>query len=359
MTVDLDVLQVITTTSRRGAEVFATGLHRYLTDLGRQVETVALASGVEPTLDVEPLGPSRLGTVTLRRLRQQASRARVVVAHGSTTLPAAALATAGLPVRFVYRNIGDPGYWNRSNLVRVRSALLHRRAALVVALTDETRDRLIGLYRLPPPRVVTIPTGIDPVEFPRRSAAERADARRAFGLPGDARLAVCIGALSPEKAVDQAVLALGQLPGRWHLAVAGEGADRPAVEQAVRTVGPERVHLLGQLSQPARLMAAADVLVLSSLTEGVPGVVIEAASVGVPSVVTDVGFVRDVVEDGVTGAIVAPGSPAELAAALLRCEPCLDAMGLAAAERSTAWALPVIARRWNDVLSSVARAPSW
>jgi len=339
--------------------VFGVSLHLHLADLGLKVETVALVAGVEPTLDVEVLGSSRLGLSTLRGLRRRASRAAVVVAHGSTALPAVVLATVGLGVPFVYRNIGDPGYWTRSTLVRLRSAALLRRAALVIALTDETRKRLIDLYQLNPDRVTTIPTGIDPAEFPRRSADDRAGARRDLGLPADVKLAICVGALSPEKAVHQAVLALAELPDRWHLAVAGDGPARSTVEEAVRAVGANRAHLLGQLPHPARLMAAADVLVLPSLTEGVPGVVIEAASVGVPSVVTDVGFVADVVDDGITGVIVPSGSPAALAAALLDAELRFEAMGAQAAERSASWTLPIIAARWREALSAVARGASW
>ena len=55
---------------------------------------------------------------------------------------------------------------------------------------------------------------------------------------------------------------------------------------------------------PVDWMPALDALVLTSRTEGVPGVLIEAGMSGVPAVTTDVGWVREVVLDGVTGAVV-------------------------------------------------------
>lgn len=351
---ELRLLQVITTTSRRGAEVFALDLHEQLSARGVQARIVALVDGTAPTLDVESLGQGRLAWSTLKRLRTLTSQASVVVAHGSTTLPACAGVTIGQPTPFIYRSIGDPAYWASSPTRRLRSAVLLRQAALVAGLSEETRLRLVRLYRLRPDKVITIPAGIDTARFPRRAEGDQAAARHRLGYPTDISLAVCIGALSPEKAVHNAVLAMGELPERWHLAVAGDGPDKAVVDRAASTIGGDRIRLLGQITDPAELLTAADLLVLPSLTEGIPAVVLEAASIGIPSVVTDVGFVAEIVDDGVSGVIVPPGSPAVLAAGILACEPRLAAMGQAAAERSGSFSMPVIADRWQQVISEVA-----
>jgi glycosyltransferase involved in cell wall biosynthesis len=352
---DLDVLQVITSSARRGAERFALALQPELEGRGLSTRTVALVAGHPPTLDAEVLGARRLGLPTLRRLRAEAAGAGVVVAHGSSTLPASVMAAAGTGVPIVYRNIGDPRYWATSPARRLRSALLLSRTSAVVALSEAAAHHLSALYRVPADRVTAIPTGVPATEFPLRSDADRLAARAALGHAPEVRLAVYVGALSPEKAVTDAVVALAELPERWHLAIAGEGPTRPDIERAAATVGGDRVHLMGQVADPAQLMTAADLLLLPSLTEGLPGVVIEAAMVGVPSVVTDVGFVDEIVEQGVSGEIVPVGDPGELAAAVLRCEPRLAEMGAEARRRAEeTYSLPVVAGRWYDLLAPLA-----
>ena len=337
--------------------MFALALEPHLVDRGLTVRTVALVEGSDPDLGPAVIGDRRLGPATLRRLRTEIGRASVAVAHGSVTLPATALAGVGTGVPYVYRNIGDPRFWAGSGPRRWRTSLLLRRAAGVVALTTAAARHLVDLHHLDPDRVAPIPTAVDPDEFPRRRPDDRAKARAALGLDPDVRLAACIGALSPEKGIPDAVRALADLPPRWHLAVAGTGPTRPEVEEEIErldggTAGRSRVRLLGQLDDPAQLLAAADVLVLPSHTEGLPGVVIEAAMVGVPAVATDVGFLADVVEPGVTGALVPPGRPDRLAAAVLEAEPDLEAMGERAHLRATAdHALPAVADRWAAVLA--------
>ncbi len=348
----IDVLQVITTATRRGAEVFAVGLHEQFSAHGLRVETVALVGGAVPALDVDILGHRRLGIKTLARLRRRISRAAVVIAHGSTALPATVLASLGLDrAPFIYRNIGDPAYWATSRLKRARTSLLLRPAAGVVALTDETRSRLLQLYHLKAERVVTIPSAIDPAAFPRRTQSDRMRARHLLGYPDDIRLAVCVGALSPEKAVTDAVRAMAELPDRWHLAVAGDGPEALRVHNAAAEIGGGRVRLLGQVDDVAMVMTAADLLVLPSLTEGVPGVLIEAASIGVPAVATAVGFVTEVIDDGVSGVIVPPGSPSALAEGVLRCESFIDRMGDAAAANAQTYSLAAVAERWLALIT--------
>src|SRR4051812_22391837 len=92
----LKVLQLITDRDRRGAQVFALDLAAGLQALGATVDTVALAPGTHgDRLPVRALGARRLGFDTLKKLRSAALGYDVVVAHGSSTLPASALALIG------------------------------------------------------------------------------------------------------------------------------------------------------------------------------------------------------------------------------------------------------------------------
>jgi glycosyltransferase involved in cell wall biosynthesis len=314
--IDLDVLQVITDTDRRGAQVVALDLQEGLTALGRRVQTVALTpGGSDGSLDVPTLGRIGLGPSTLLGLRRLARRAKVVIAHGSTTLPACGIALAGTGVPCVYRSIGEGLYWANTPARRLRVRLLLRRPGAIVALWPAAAEQLSGTFGVRPDRVRVIPQWASPEQFRPPSPAQRKEARRELGLGDGARVVVYVGALSPEKNVDAAIRAVAHLDGAV-LVVAGDGPDRAALERSARASAPGRVLFVGSTANPERCLAAADVVVLPSRTEGMPAVLIEAAMMGLPVVATRVGAVPELVVDGVTGRIVPEDDFGELARAV-------------------------------------------
>jgi glycosyltransferase involved in cell wall biosynthesis len=145
---------------------------------------------------------------------------------------------------------------------------------------------------------------------------DRSACRAALGIRA-ARLALFVGNLVPVKAVDVLLAAWGMLRDPdAALRIVGDGAERGRLEaMAARLPG---VSFLGALGQPevARWMAAADVLVLPSRSEGMPNVVVEALASGVPVVASGVGGIGELVADGANGKLVPPGDPAALAGAL-------------------------------------------
>jgi glycosyltransferase involved in cell wall biosynthesis len=107
-------------------------------------------------------------------------------------------------------------------------------------------------------------------------------------------------------------------PGSFRLWIAGDGPDRGAVAAEVRRLAlDDAVVLLGARDDIDDLLAAADVFVLSSRSEGLPMSILEAMAAGLPVVASAVGGVPEVVDD-TTGALVPPGDPAALASALVR-----------------------------------------
>ena len=126
------ILQAISDTDRRGAQMFAVYLGDALAERGHAVRTVALARGTMPaTLDVPVLDGDAIGRRALRALRRQMAERDVTIAHGSSTLPACAIAGLGPGRPFVYRQISDPEVWSGTPLRRVRSrvARLGRRTS--------------------------------------------------------------------------------------------------------------------------------------------------------------------------------------------------------------------------------------
>ncbi|OPC80246.1 hypothetical protein B4N89_04160 [Embleya scabrispora] len=383
------VLHVVTDPRRRGSQAFAHDLDAALRDRGRSSALVALAGTGE--MDFPVLGPGRLHPSTLRELRRRAAGAGVVVAHGSTTLDACGIALAGTGTPFVYVNIGDPRHWARDALRRARVGLLLRRAAAIASVSPTGREILLHTYRLAPGRVRAIPNGRRPERFPPPDSTDRSKARAELGLPTDATVLVVVGALAVEKRVALAIEAFAQLveaaPDRveaaserpraaaesaasptsrhgelpaYHLLVAGEGPERAALEALAARRAPGRVTFTGNLADLGPVYRAGDVLVLSSTSEGVPGVLVEAGMTAIPAAATDVGFVRDVVVDGVTGALaeVGPGAgdPAPLVAAIRRVLADRDAMGLAARARCLErHAMETVVDAWTALLDEHTR----
>ncbi|WP_405016449.1 glycosyltransferase [Kitasatospora sp. NBC_00070] len=346
------VLHLITDPRGRGAQQLARDLHTELLRRGAPSTLRSLQPHADAPSDHDApvLGPSRHHPATLRALRAAARQADVVVAHGSSTLQACAVGLLGTGVPFVYVNIGDPRHWTASLSRRLRVGAFLHRAAAVSAISDGARTVLLERFRLPARKVRTIPNGRAADRYrPAADQAEREAARAQLGLPRQGPVVAWIGALAPEKRLDLALDALDRLPD-VHLAVAGDGPLSGSFPPC------DRVHLLGRLADPGVLYLAADVLLLSSDSEGVPGVLIEAALAGLPAVATDVGWVGDVVLDGRTGALVRPGDPVALAEALGGVLSG-DRTALGAAARAHAlerFDLAVVTDSWQRLLRQVA-----
>jgi glycosyltransferase involved in cell wall biosynthesis len=197
---------------------------------------------------------------------------------------------------------------------RRRERAVLRAAAAVVATSQWSRSRLLGLYRLAPDRVHVAPPGVD-----------RADPSR--GTPTGGAL-LCVAAVTSEKGHDtliEALLKMSELS--WQCLCVGN-VDRDPVfvddlrRRAINGGLGERVSFPGPLaaSDLDRSYAAADVVVLASRAETYGMVVTEALARGLPIVATEVGGVPEALgygADGIRpGLLVPPDDPAALAAAL-------------------------------------------
>jgi glycosyltransferase involved in cell wall biosynthesis len=351
-----EALFVTSSATRRGAEVEALELARALRELDeRPVDIAALApSDGETSLDVDVLGSASLTASTLLALRRRASGVGVVVAFGSRTLPACALALLGSGVPFVYRSIGNPGDWVRGRVHRARTATLMRRATRVVALWQGAADALRGLYGLDAEDIAVIPNARDACRFVPPTPAQRARARRDLGIEDRTPLVASIGALVPEKAVELAIGAVGRLQS-VRLVVAGSGSGRASLEGLAAGIPGSRISFVGPVDDVVPILHAADAVVIASQTEGIPGVAIEALLCGVPVVATDVGGLREVIADGRNGCIVPSGDVDAITTALqavVQTEfPRGDALHHAAEAR---FSLATVAQQWAALLDEVA-----
>lgn len=135
------------------------------------------------------------------------------------------------------------------------------------------------------------------------------------GSSGGATL-LNVGRLSAEKGQDLLLRAVAGLVSRIpaiRLRFAGIGPEKEALQRLASELGvSERVEFLDFVSDMPALYRGADVVVQSSLTEGMPNVILEAAALGVPVVATDVGGTAEIVRDGANARLVQAGSVAHL-----------------------------------------------
>jgi len=234
--------------------------------------------------------------------------------------------------------------------------------AAVIANSDAGRTAHAGLgYR--PRRWVVIPNGIDTRRF-RPSAAARAAFRREIGAADDVPLVGMVARLHPMKDhanfLSAAALVSARCPGA-RFVVAGRDVDTsPALRAQVAALQLEnRVRLLGERSDAPDVLAALDVAVMPSRSEGFPTVVAEAMACATPCVATDVGDARTIIGDnGVVVPSHNPGALAEGIVRLLQMEPpALRALGSAArAAVAERYAIERIAeqylRLWLELVSS-------
>jgi glycosyltransferase involved in cell wall biosynthesis len=346
------VLIVLSSTARRGAETQGTQLGVALRQLGHEVEVVALVtSSSSHPLPVESLGGKPFALPTLRSLRRRSSSADVVVAFGSRTLPACALAIA--PSRpFVYRSIGDPREWSRGRFHRTRTRLVYKRPKHVVALWQGARASLAELYRVPEERISVIPNARDPARLEPADESLRRDARLRLGLDPDDVVVATVGSLTDEKDVELAIDAMRHIEGT--LVVAGDGPLRGALEARAQRSGAS-VRFVGNVDPVTGVLHAADALLLTSRTEGMPGVMIEAALCGVPAVATPVGAVPEMLADGMAGRLAPTRSSDDVAAVIASVLSDRAELGtgarLRALERHT-W--QTVAPTWSQLLVDVA-----
>ncbi|MGA2066639.1 MAG: glycosyltransferase [Thermoguttaceae bacterium] len=146
----------------------------------------------------------------------------------------------------------------------------------------------------------------------RARAAEPATCPRIVGA----------GSFVPRKNYDVLLLALGTLAAeglQFELSLAGDGPERPALENLARCSGvADRVKFPGDVDDVPRLLSTAHLCAHPSRSEGLSNTVLEAMAEGLPVVACPVGATDEIIEDGKNGLLVPPGSPRDLAAAMRR-----------------------------------------
>jgi len=216
------------------------------------------------------------------------------------------------------------GYFGKvgSRLVIAAERALAIITDCLITISDRQREDIVMRYAIAPrKKTAVIPLGLQLDRF-LTIGEPSADFKRDQQLPPDRVVFGFVGRFVPIKELQTLVRALRMAVDRnplIHLVLYGDGPERPTVLALVRELELEaHVTFGGWRHDLPAVYAAMDVAVLASRNEGTPVAVIESMAAGRCVLVTDVGGVSDVVRDGETGVLVAPGDVPGFAQAMNR-----------------------------------------
>ncbi|MFB3882803.1 MAG: glycosyltransferase family 4 protein [Armatimonadota bacterium] len=279
---------------------------------------------VHPIICTAQGGPPKVALRALRLARVIADfRPHIVHTHsfGASMIGAAACAIARSARLLVTIHNYPPGTGTMAPSGAGRGWAFDRvirRARHIITVSDALRRDLVSAYPEAMAKSSTIYNG---VETQRPVSREPSKVRAEHGLPATGPLVGMVARLAPQKGILEYIRAARVVADAYPPAVFVLAGDGPLMQEAVglrQELGLEqRLYLLGHVPQARDLIAALDLLVIASLSEGSSVVAMEAMSLGRPVVATTVGGVPEVVVGGETGILVPPGDPDALAAGVL------------------------------------------
>lgn len=265
------------------------------------------------------------GTREARRCAQQAEIVHAHEGHGHSWMLRVARGGSARQVlsRRVAFAIRNPfSRWKYRRLERV----------LAVSQFVAAQVRATGLAST---RIAIVPDGLALHDLPDAAEA-RQRVRARCGIDANARWLVCLGALTPEKGVRDAIAALALMPADCQLVLPGRGPLRSQLRRQAAALGcAARVHFVADAAAtPAEWVAASDVLLMPSRAEGFGSAALLAMALERPVVASRAGGIPEVIEEGVTGLLVPVGATMALAEASLRLlqDPALASRLTAAAQ---------------------------
>jgi len=323
------ILQVLYSFRVGGSEMFCLRLARQLAEEGAEVLCAALDSspgamlqlcaqyGI-PTVDLRvptasPLGRNGLSWGLVRRLRElqpDAIHLQHFLGLNKLGIPARLAGVRRIVV--TEHSVLDVA---QSWTGRTRARFSWRLASDVTVIHQTIKDYLCDELAVPRERVQVVPIGIEVDDYGRQ---DRHAYRTKLGL-GSRTVLVFVGRLAPVKNVQGLLAAFlavqSRTEARATLIVVGDGEERSACQEMLR--GDPYGHtviLVGEQCDPRPYLAAADVFVMNSRSEGTPRALLEAMAAGLPAICPAVGGIPDLLAG--RGWLTTPGDQASLEGAI-------------------------------------------
>lgn len=257
----------------------------------------------------------RIDVSVIRELRRELRSKRFGLMHclSNRTISNGNLAGIGLPIpRIAYRGtVGHVSRWDPLSWL----TYLHPGMNRIVCVSEAVRSYLKQYVQKE--RLVVIHKGHDPSWY--RTATGRN--LRAYGIPDEAFVVGCVANMRPVKGVPVLIEAFRKLSPELdaHLLLIGRIDASGANALGQKHPKSDRVHAVGFQADPSELISQCDCFVMPSVErEGLPKALLEAMSVGVACIVTDVGGMPEVVLDQYNGLVVPPRNAEALRMAIER-----------------------------------------
>lgn len=251
------------------------------------------------------------------RLKIKQQKITVLHCHQYTPWVYGVLASLGTGARVVFTEHGRfyPDRYRYKAILA--NPVLAMMTDSIVAISSATRDALSRYEFIPRTKIRVVYNGIRKLT---RDTEVSENIRRTLNIPRDAYVMGTVARLDPVKNQTMMLEAfshvLARHPGCW-LLIVGDGPDRGLLERKATELNiKERVKFTGFIDAPADYLATMDLFLLSSNTEGTSMTLLEAMSLGIPSVVTNVGGNPEVVSDCQTGLVCNKDSAPDFAKAI-------------------------------------------
>lgn len=286
----------------------AYGYHPIVCNLGG--EEPVLTQLAEAGVETWPRELIRLympeGRSVARSVAREAASRNVQVVHTfhfkSDWMGPSVARRLGCPLVSSRRDLG----FHRTTVHNLVYRMVRPRVAAFIAPSEAVRQVMIRQDRLDPERVHVIYNGLDRARF--EGNHDRAAARKAMGLPVNGPVIGMVSGFRPIKdhpTLLKAMQCIVRDHPNAHLALVGEGTEEAKLRDMTAELGlTNNVTFTGPTRDVPRALAAMDIFVLSTHSEGMSNAIIEAMAAGLPVVASDVGGNAECVANGVTGFIV-------------------------------------------------------
>lgn len=315
----MKIIQLVTSRKFRGAEISAKLLSEKLISFGHQVwfvglyteehsDILSVKDGVNIDLSTRKKGGLDFNLLFQLKKLFDKIQPDIIQANGSDTFKYAVLGLLGnRKPKLVYRNISIMSHWVKDRLlIKSFYKLLAKRVDCFVSVGDLASSDLQGLLGLPSNQSIVIKRGIIAESVDKTKA--RSVLEEKYLIQSNDFLLIQLGSLSKEKNIEFSLELIHKVNARnidVKLLIVGDGPEKESLQIKARGLKIDRaVIFTGNVKNPQNYLAGADLLLLTSQIEGVPGVVMEAAFHKTPAIGVNVGGVAEVIINEKTGILI-------------------------------------------------------
>ena len=325
----MKILQVIQKPQFRGAEIFACQLSVELKKLGHEVDVLFLFGADDQQLPY-PLHFIHLNATIKKRFWDFKAYKKLnsiivqggydlVQGNAADTLKYLAISKQlyGWKAKFVYRNANKISDFLTSNSKRAVNTILMKKVDFVASVSKECMVDFISIYPSFKYRIDFLPIGVslyNPTPYESLSV---------IGIEGEGPFLLNVASFVAEKNHEGLLRIFYNLLKEYPTAtllLIGEGKLKPTIENMTKEMNLEsHIHFLGKRNDVSQIMSCCDVFLLPSLIEGLPGVILESFINRLPVIAYDVGGIKEVVNNNVTGWLVNKNNEIDFLFALKDC----------------------------------------